>query len=720
MKFHRKRAYTALVLALMLALLPFAGCDMAIHSLERALLGATAAPYPAHTPVPEETPPAEEAWTAAPFDTPEAARTPAAGQTPGAKTPAPGEQWSQWQADAEKKLPAPIPLDVLFSAPEYISPTVSGDGQSVLYRHISPHGSDDIVVRNMKTGAETVVPYPAEGIPHFMWSADSKHVLFMVDRSGNENYGIYSVDIATGKSKTVFSGEGVSAIVLSNDDDDPDTVYYEANARDPQLFDLYKYSLSSGKSQLVLQNPGDITGWDFDSQGNFRIVETTDGEGGEHVLLRKPGASRGTAFVQSDWREVLYWDYDDTDTSGLICLSVDGKRIFYRDSTGRNTAAVMEMDLDTGKATLVDSDPDYDVSDVWIDLEQDRVTAVEYYGERGEWKALEPGIGAQFDIVRKLNPGDFYFTSSSNDDRYWLIGFGNDTDSGAYYYVDSQTGASTFLFNANPALENYEYAKMEPMEYTASDGLKIRGYITFPAGLERKGLPMVLLVHGGPQARDAWGFNVETQWLANRGYMVLQVNFRGSTGYGKQFVLAGDREWGGKMQQDLTDAVNWAVSNGYADRSRIAIMGASYGGYAALAGAAFTPDVYACAIDMFGPSNLETLVENSPQYWRPQIEQLYRSIGDPGKDEAFMRSRSPLFSVDNIKIPILIAQGGNDVRVTPQESEQIVGAMQEKGLYVDYMFFPNAGHGFNMTKDYLSFYTEAENFLSKYIGGRAS
>ncbi len=694
MKRSFKRAFPLFIVSLMLILaLPLSGCRIVTTVLRRAFLGETPRPRATATVKPGQT--ADKAGT---------------------PNPRPSADAGQWEG-----MPGIIPLDEIYAPAEYTSPTLSGDGKLVLYRHISPDGSaDDIVVRNMATGAETVVPYPqgVSGIPYFEWSGDSRHVLYMIDDSGDENYGIYSVDVTTGKSKTLFRQKDRTAIIVSLDDRNPNGIFYQCNERDLRYFDLYWCDISTGESELIMENPGYVSGWYFDRNGYCRIVKIMDEDGGERLLYKKTAGADSAAFILSDWEEILRWEYSDVDTSGFMGFSLDGKRIQYLDSTGRNTAAVMEMDLETNSTKLVYEDPEYDVASTWHDLKLDRVTAVQVARDRSEWLAFEDGLKKQFDYVKTLSGGDFSFMSSSEDDRYWLISFDSDTDGRSYYYVDSETLTSAYLFHETPILRDREFAPMEPISYTASDGLKIHGYATFPAGLERKNLPMVLLVHGGPQYRDTWGFNAEVQWLANRGYLVVQVNFRGSTGYGKTFVRAGDREWGGKMQQDLTDAVNWAVSQGYADRSRVAIMGASYGGYAALAGAAFTPDVYACAVDMFGPSSLLTLAENMPTYWEDQRKQLYQSIGDPSKDEAFMKSRSPLYSADKIKIPVLITQGGNDSRVTPRESEQMVEAMKAKNLDVRYLFFPEAGHGFNTTADEIEFYRTAEEFLAENIGGR--
>ena len=336
--------------------------------------------------------------------------------------------------------------------------------------------------------------------------------------------------------------------------------------------------------------------------------------------------------------------------------------------------------------------------------------------DRSEYLVLDPAV--DLEPIRALHHGDPVFVSADAADQTWLVAFTTDTGPVPYYTCDRATGKASFLFEQQPALNAYTLASMTPFSFLARDGLLIHGYATFPADGPQSGLPTVLTVHGGPWARDVWGFDANAQWLANRGYLCLQVNYRGSTGYGKAFVNAGDREWGAKMQDDLTDAVGYAVQQGWADRKRVAIFGGSYGGYAALAGAAFTPDVYACAIDYVGPSNLKTLIETVPPYWAPIIAQFHRRVGHPEKDADFLWSRSPLSRASEIRIPLLIAQGANDPRVKQAESEQIVAALRAAGIDHEYMLFPDEGHGFAKPENRMRFYAAAEKFLAKHIGGR--
>jgi dipeptidyl aminopeptidase/acylaminoacyl peptidase len=338
--------------------------------------------------------------------------------------------------------------------------------------------------------------------------------------------------------------------------------------------------------------------------------------------------------------------------------------------------------------------------------------------DRMTYTVLDPSVADDFKAVRALHPGDPTFSDRDEADTTWLIAFTVDAGSVTYFMYDRATKTGRLLFSARPALDSYELAPMEPFSFTARDGLLIHGYVTFPPGLGRTGLPAVVDVHGGPQVRDTWGYNPEAQWLANRGYLCIQVNYRGSTGYGKAFIAAGDREWGGKMHDDLIDAVGYAVDQGWADKSKVAIYGGSYGGYAALVGAAFTPDVFCCAVDIVGPSNLKTLLETIPPYWAPMIAQLYRRVGNPETDADFLWSRSPLSRARDIRIPLLIAQGANDPRVKQAESEQIVAALTEAGIDHEYMLFPDEGHGFAKPENRIKFYTAAERFLAKYLGGR--
>ncbi len=634
-----------------------------------------------------------------------------------------GNRWGAWQAAADAQMPALIPLTTLFSPPQFVGPSLSPDGNFLLVRAIAPDHSYDMgMVVDLATGEQKQLPYPegVAGIPVWNWAGDGKHVLLSIDRMGDENFGLFSIDVSTGEAVQILYEPGVRVDVQEVDLKNPGQVLLTTNRRNKETFDLYRANIESGELTPVMENPGTISQYMTDRFGTLLAVRTLREDGGEDILLAKNPSSLDKKFVADQWTTALRIDYEDASSTGFFGFSASGDKMYYADTGATDTATLMEMDIKTLQARQIAHDPDFNIVSVWHDLKRDAATAVRVAGEHMVWKALDLSMQPHIDALAKLAPGDFTFASTSADDSQWLIAYHSDTGSTAYALYEPASGRGRLLFTENPLLDQQPFVPMETFSFTASDGMKLRGYATFPAGLARRNLPMVLLVHGGPQARDEWGFNPEVQFLANRGYLVLQVNFRGSTGFGKAFLNAGDKQWGADMQQDLTDAVKYAVDQGWADPQRVAIMGASYGGYAALAGAAFTPDVYACAVDMFGPSSLLTLLDSIPDYWKPMLSQMYRSIGHPVDEKDMLMERSPLYHVDNIKIPLLIAQGGNDVRVKPQESEQIVKALQERNLPVEYLYFPDSGHGINSTEDMMRFYTSCERFLSEHIGGRMS
>lgn len=639
-------------------------------------------------------------------------------------TPQPGTangQWGAWLAAADAAMPPVVPVSTLFSPPQYVNPTLSPDGKLLLVRVIDPNGTYDVgVVLDLASGTETQLDYPdsVAGVPSWTWARDSKHVLLSIDRMGDENYGLFSIDVSTNKATQILYEKDVRVDVQGLDDSHPDQVLIAQNKRNKENFDLYRANINTGAQTLVMQNPGNIAEYLTDRYGVLRGVRLLGADGSEDILLAKDPTKTSTKYVAGEWSQALHIAYEDTSSSTVFGFSPNGDKMYYTDTASSDTMTLMAMDVKTLEKTAVYTDPQFDISSVWFDLKMNKPTAITIDGERTTWKALDASMQPHIDKLSKAASGDFGIASSSADDSVWLVCYTSDNVSPAYALYTPDTGRWQRMFTENPVLDQQTFAPMESFHFQTSDGLTLYGYATYPVGMEHKNLPVVLLVHGGPQSRDHWGFSSEVQFLANRGYLVLQVNFRGSTGFGKKFLNAGDKQWGAAMQRDLTETVNYAVAQGWADAKRVAIMGGSYGGYAALAGAAFTPDEYACAVDMFGPSSLLTLLQSVPDYWKPMLNQMYRTIGDPTTDEAMLKERSPLYHVDNIKIPLLIAQGGNDVRVKPQESEQIVQALKDRKLPVEYLYFPNSGHGLNSTEDLVKFYTSCEQFLAQHIGGR--
>ena len=609
-----------------------------------------------------------------------------------------------------------IPREVLFGNPERVSPAISPDGARLAW--IAPHeGVLNVWVAPASAGsgvdwsaARVVTDDRDRGIRMFEWAHDARHLLYLQDTGGDENWRLHDVDLETMDRRDLTPFDGVQARVVAMERKFPTDLLVALNRDNPELHDVYKLDLVTGELTKVVENPGFI---DFLADAQLAVRATIAPQpDGSLVLLVRDSA-------EADWRPLLTVPADDALTSDPIAFSEDGGSILGVSSVGANTGRLVRIDVATGAEEVLAADPEADVSDVRIQPDTRQPQIVTFAKDRSEYLVLDPSVADDVTAIRALHPGDPVFTGADDSDTTWLVEFTNDSGPIPYYAYDRAGKAGRFLFENRPALAQYELASMEPFSFTARDGLTVHGYATFPPGADRSGLPTVIDVHGGPWARDAWGFNPEAQWLANRGYLCVQVNYRGSTGYGKAFVNAGDREWGGRMQDDLTDAVAFVTGQGWADPKRVAIYGGSYGGYAALAGATFTPELYRCAVDIVGPSNLKTLIETIPPYWAPMIAQFHRRVGDPATDADFLWSRSPLSRVSEIRIPLLIAQGANDPRVKQAESEQIVAALKEAGIDYEYLLFPDEGHGFAKPENRLKFYAAAERFLARHLGGRA-
>jgi dipeptidyl aminopeptidase/acylaminoacyl peptidase len=604
-----------------------------------------------------------------------------------------------------------IPRDVLFGNPERVSPALSPDGRRLGF--IAPVNG----VLNVWVGpadapgdARPVTNDRGRGIRVFAFCHDDRTLLFLQDTDGDEDWRLYALDLDAGDGpRLVTPGEGVHAVLLGHNRWNPTTVLVGLNADNPQLHDVYSLDLASGSLDKVESNPG-FAGWIVDSDLQIRGGVAMTEDGGAVVQLRQPDGA------YSPWLMVAPEDVSTTDVLGY---TRDGSALLMLSSVDANTARLVRLELGSGSESVLAEDPVYDVSGVVRHPETLEPQSVVFAKERDEWWHLDQEFGQEVDDLRSRLRGDVGISRSVRDDRRWLVTDMPSDGAVRYHVLDRGTGELTFLFAHKPALDDYDLAPMEPFSYTARDGLEIHGYVTFPPGAERRDLPAVLNVHGGPWARDDWGYDPEAQWMANRGYVCVQVNFRGSTGYGKSFGNAGDKQWGRAMHTDLLDAVDHVADRGWVDRSRVAIYGGSYGGYAALAGAAFTPEVFRCAVDIVGPSNLLTLLASVPEYWKPQIAFMHTKVGDPETERDMLWERSPLSRVDDIRIPVLVAQGRNDPRVKVAEAEQIVGALQEKGIDHEYLLFEDEGHGLARPENRERFYAAAERFLAAHLGGRS-
>lgn len=612
--------------------------------------------------------------------------------------------------ESEVSEPQIIPRMVIFGNPERATPRLSPDGTMMSYLAPVDNVLNIWIGTIGKDDARVVTSDTLRGIHRYFWAADSKRIIYLQDKGGDENWRLYSVDLESGEIADLTPYENVTVRIINQDKNFPEELLIAMNKENVQVHDVYHLNLKTGEINIVAKNPGNVMAWHADANFKVRAATMANAEAGFDLMVRQT--------EQDQWKRLITWNAQDALTSGAYGFTRDGNAIYIVDSRDANAGRLCKIDVNTGELEVLAEDPQYDVSGVMVHPDTYQIQAAFFTKERNTIVILDESIRDDITAIGQVHDGDFFVSSRSLADDTWLVGFEDDNGPIPYYAYDRATKQATFLFDHRPELRKYTLAEMQPISFTARDSLVIHGYITYPVGKERKNLPMVLNVHGGPWYRDIWGYNPEVQWLANRGYACLQVNFRGSTGYGKDFVNAGDREWGGKMHHDLIDAVNWAIDMGIADPKKIAIYGGSYGGYAALVGATFTPDVFCCAVDIVGVSNLMTFINSIPPYWSTFLDVLHKRVGSPETDEEFLTERSPLFKADQIKIPMLIAQGANDPRVKQAESEQIVAAMQANNVDYEYLLFEDEGHGFARPENRLKFYAAAEKFLAKHMGGR--
>jgi dipeptidyl aminopeptidase/acylaminoacyl peptidase len=605
--------------------------------------------------------------------------------------------------------PPIIPVTEFFDNPKISSAEISPDGKRFAFLAPEENRMNVFVceVGEDFAKAKAVTHDRKRGIFSFAWTRDGAYVLYEQDQGGNENFHLYRVNPLKPEepAKDLTPQEGARADIIDLPREHPDEALISLNARDKKYFDVYQVKISTGEQKLVETNPGDVDSWYADAHGVIRACAAQVEGGKTQIRVRDTG--------EGPFRTL--GTYTDEEDASIQAFTEDGKSLYFTDARGSNTTRLVNLDIASGKETVLAQNPNYDIGNVIISDKTRKLLAVAFNEDKLVFQSFDPQFSKDLAALEKVHDGEVLFRNSDNDERKWIIAFNSPTDPGATYLYDRNTGEAKFLYRPRPWLKSNELVGMKPISFKSRDGLDIHGYLSLPKGVAPKDLPTVLVVHGGPWARDDWGYDPEVQFLANRGFAVLQINFRGSTGYGKDFLHAGDKEWGGKMLNDLVDGVNWIVGQGIADKKRVGIYGGSYGGYATLSALAFQPDVFACGVDYVGISNLLTFMKTIPPYWETFRDVMYRRVGNPETDQALLRSRSPLFSADKIKAPLFIAQGYNDPRVNHAEAEQIVAALKKNGHPVEYMVKMDEGHGFENPENRIDFYTKMEAFLADHL-----
>jgi dipeptidyl aminopeptidase/acylaminoacyl peptidase len=633
-------------------------------------------------------------------------------------------QTTKGTKDSAVGLPPIIDRELIFGNPEIAGAQLSPDGKFLAFqkpwkdtRNIYVKGLNESFEAARLLTTETKRP-----IAEYLWSRDGKYILYVKDNDGDENYNVYAVDPnakpAAGAdapaSRDLTGLKGVRVELFDVPKSDPDLVYIGLNDRDKAWHDLYKLKISTGEKTLMRKNTERIEGWQFDLQGTLRLA-TRSAENGDTEILR----------VDPDKFTKIY-SCNVFETCAVIRFQKDGKRAYMQTNKGAdmNLSALALLDPETGKTEILESDPEkrVDFGGASFSEATDELAFTTYEENRPRRYFKDPGFGADFKWLDGKFPGkEINLASSTLDEQTWLVTASSDTEPGETYLFDRKNHKVALQYTVREKLPRKSLAEMRPVHYKSSDGLEIPAYLTLPVGVRAQSLPTIIFPHGGPWGRDVWGYNGYAQFFANRGYAVLSMNFRGSTGYGKKFLDGGNQEWGRKMQDDVTWGVKYLVDQGIADPKRVGIFGGSYGGYATLAGVTYTPDLYAAAVDLFGPSNLLTLLDSIPPYWESVRQMFYQRMGNPNTADgkALLVERSPLTSAGKIKTPLMIAQGANDPRVNHAESEQIVIALRDRGFPVEYLLIPDEGHGFARPVNNMASVMATEIFFAKYLGGRA-
>jgi len=625
-------------------------------------------------------------------------------------------------AEAEPPL---LDRDLFFGNPDIAGAQISPDGEHVAFIKEYENGIRNIWIKTRDEAFEDARPLTADErpVPFYFWTQDGKYVLYVQDKDGNEDFHIYAVDpraepdegsdVPPARNLTPL--EGVRAFIYAVPERTPNQILIGLNDRDPRFHDVYRLDLTTGERELLIRNDTQVAFWVSDLDGNVRLAYRQTADGGAEILKVADG-ELGDAVYVCNQRE----------TCQPIRFHRDGEKVYLQSNKGDDVDLIrlLLMDAETGETQLVEADPEgeVDFGGAAFDDATEELMATVYVGDRVRiYPKTEQAEAALATLREQLPDGELNVSSQTSDSRLWIVSVSRDVDPGSVYLFDQEAGTTEKLYSSRPELPSEHLAEMRPVRYTARDGLEVPAYLTLPPGKGETNLPVVVFPHGGPWYRDSWGYNSYAQFLANRGYAVLQPNFRGSTGYGKEYLNAGNKEWGtGAMQHDISDGVQYLVDEGIADPDRVCIMGGSYGGYATLAGLAFTPDLYACGVSIVGPSNLITLLNTIPPYWAPMRKLFDVRLGNPDdpEDRERLIAQSPLNSAEQIKAPLMVIQGANDPRVKQAESDQIVEAMYRLGREVKYLVTPDEGHGSRAEKNRLALNVAWEKFLADHLDGR--
>jgi dipeptidyl aminopeptidase/acylaminoacyl peptidase len=598
-----------------------------------------------------------------------------------------------------------IPLRDFFKNPEKSGFQISPDGKHISFTQ--PYENRmNVFVQNRETGKTVQVTFEKDrDIAGYFWGSNER-ILFIRDNGGDENFLLYAVDHTGDNLDCLTPFENVRVGIVDELEEIDDEILISMNQRNPEVFDVVRMNIKTGEMKIVAENPGNIAGWVTDHDGKIRIALQSDGVNNS-LLYRKTEDEDFKTILTTNFREnvsPLFFDFKN-------------EHIYASSNIGRDKSAIIEFDIENGKETrVIFEHPEVDVESMSFSKKRKVLTAISYTTWKRERKFLDAQSEELFKkLQEKLTGYEIGITNSDKAEEIFIVRTWSDRSLGAYYLYDFKNDVLKKLADLSPWLDENELCEMKPIQYTSRDGLTIHGYLTLPKGVEPKNLPVVVNPHGGPWVRDAWTYNPEIQFLANRGFAVLKINYRGSTGYGRKFWEASFKQWGKAMQDDVTDGVNYLIEQGIADPKRVGIYGGSYGGYCTLAGLAFTPDLYACGVDYVGVSNLFTFMKTIPPYWKPFLEMMYEMVGNPEKDVELLKSASPVFHVDKIKAPLFIAQGAKDPRVNVDESDQMVKALRERGVEVPYMVKENEGHGFHNEENRFEFYEAMEKFLEEHL-----